>query len=95
MVFRFAHAAGEGAGLSAAVRGRILYAIHGEMAATPADFLVRRTGWMFFDAGKVRIEGKKITEYMADLLFLTEEEKARMFQELDHATSQAAGLQGG
>lgn len=95
VVFRFAHAAGGGAGLSAAVRGKVLYAIQGEMAATPADFLVRRTGWMFFDAGRVREEGKKITDYMAELLFLTAEEKARMLQELDHAISQAADLQGG
>lgn len=94
-VFRFAHAAGDGGGLSAAVRGRILYAIHGEMAATAADFLVRRTGWMFFDARRVRDEGKKVTDYMAELLFLTDEQKARMHQQLDHAISQAAGLQGG
>ncbi|KZE38122.1 glycerol-3-phosphate dehydrogenase [Bhargavaea cecembensis] len=95
VVFRFAHAAGGGAGLSAAVRGRILYAIHGEMAATPADFLVRRTGWMFFDADRVRAEGKKVTEYMAELLFLNQGEKARMLQDLDQAISQTAGLQGG
>ncbi|SDE17788.1 homodimeric glycerol 3-phosphate dehydrogenase (quinone) [Bhargavaea beijingensis] len=91
LVFRFAHTAGDGAGLSAAVRGRVLYAIHEEMAATPADFLVRRTGWLFFDAGRVREEGKKITDYMTELLFLSPEEKARMSEELDHAISEAAG----
>ncbi|SEI67523.1 homodimeric glycerol 3-phosphate dehydrogenase (quinone) [Bhargavaea ginsengi] len=95
LVFRFAHAAGDGAGLSATVRGRILYAIHAEMAATPADFLVRRTGWMFFDAGRVQEEGSKVAAYMADLLSLSSEEKVKMLDELDLAIGQTAGLQGG
>lgn len=63
-VFRFAHAAGEGDGLTAAERGRVLYAIHAEMAATPEDFLVRRTGWLFFDVERARAIGPQIAAYM-------------------------------
>ncbi|SIT66985.1 glycerol-3-phosphate dehydrogenase/oxidase [Edaphobacillus lindanitolerans] len=67
-VFKFAHAAGEGDGLSPADRGRILYSIHEEMAACPADFLVRRTGWMFFDVEKAKKIGGQTADYMNRML---------------------------
>ncbi|MET3576432.1 glycerol-3-phosphate dehydrogenase [Bhargavaea ullalensis] len=67
-VFKFAHAAGAGDGLSAADRGRILYSVHQEMAAVPADFLVRRSGWLFFDVEKARAVGPQAAAYMKRLL---------------------------
>nr|WP_271749937.1 FAD-dependent oxidoreductase [Cohnella sp. JJ-181] len=56
---------GEGGGLSDETYGMLTYAIEAEMAVKPADFLIRRTGALYFDfAGTLR-NRDAVIDYMA------------------------------
>lgn len=65
-------------GLYAALR----YSMEAEMAVTPADFLVRRSGALLFDIGTVRRHGTEVIGVMANLLGWTGEQSAAYEQEL-------------
>lgn len=58
----------EGYGLPVSLYAALLYAVEEEMAATPADFWVRRTGDLFFDIHKVRRWKEPVLACMRDML---------------------------
>ncbi|MFC4618525.1 glycerol-3-phosphate dehydrogenase/oxidase [Camelliibacillus cellulosilyticus] len=54
----------------------IVYAIEEEMAATPSDFFIRRTGALFFNIGWVRKWKESVIDYMATRLHWDDDTKA-------------------
>ena len=77
------------AGLPRDVYGMLMYAIEREMALTPADFWVRRTGDLYFDIARVRKWGDASVEAMARKLGYSPEEKRRAKAELDRLVREA------
>ncbi|MCM3636597.1 glycerol-3-phosphate dehydrogenase/oxidase [Sporosarcina luteola] len=59
------------------------YAIEEEMALTPADYFIRRTGAVLFDIDWVNKWKKEVIEYMAILIGWTVEEKEMHWGELE------------
>lgn len=55
------------------VHVQLLYAIHEEMALTPLDFFIRRTGALLFDIGWVQKWKAKVVDVMGRELFWTKE----------------------
>ena len=64
------------------LNAQLLYAIEEEMAYTPADFFIRRTGALLFDIETVLTHKEAVTEKMARLFGWTEKEKATHAAEL-------------
>lgn len=63
------------------------YAMEEEMAATPADFWVRRTGALFFRIEEVRQWKGAVAAYMSQVLQWTEEQASHYGEELDRLLS--------
>ncbi|MNM75050.1 Aerobic glycerol-3-phosphate dehydrogenase [compost metagenome] len=61
------------------------YALEAEMAMTPADFFVRRTGALMFDIAWVRRWKEPVTMEMTRYFGWSEEVKRRWMAELDRA----------
>ncbi|OCA84517.1 glycerol-3-phosphate dehydrogenase [Bacillus sp. FJAT-27225] len=64
---------------------RLIYAIEHEMAATPIDFLNRRTGAILFDIHSVHKWNEQVIAYMAEHFSWTEQEAARYKAEVETA----------
>ncbi|HET7521972.1 MAG TPA: FAD-dependent oxidoreductase [Bacillales bacterium] len=91
-LFAIIRTAGEEAqhyGLSKAVFAMIVYAIEEEMAATPSDFFIRRTGALFFDIDWVKRWKAPVMDYMAQRLHWTDEEKTSHEKELEQRITEA------
>jgi glycerol-3-phosphate dehydrogenase len=73
----------EAAGLAPAVMAALLYAMEQEMAMTPTDFFVRRTGALFFDIAWVRQWKEPVAAYMASYYGWSEEQARGLIAELD------------
>jgi glycerol-3-phosphate dehydrogenase len=71
------------AGLPVSVLAPLLYAIEQEMAATPADFFIRRTGALFFRIDWVRKWKEPVISFMAQRLGWTQEETLRYADDLE------------
>ncbi|WP_340399772.1 FAD-dependent oxidoreductase [Paenibacillus sp. FSL H8-0079] len=69
----------------------LCYAIEEEMAVTPSDFLVRRTGDLFFRIDEVRRYKAAVNSYMAGRLNWSEEQAVMHEQELDQLLLEASG----
>ncbi|OAX46081.1 glycerol-3-phosphate dehydrogenase/oxidase [Paenibacillus sp. AD87] len=67
------------------------YAIDEEMAVTPADFFVRRTGDLFFRIDEVRQYKAVVIQFMAERLDWREEQAIRFANELDQLLLEASG----
>lgn len=80
---------GSNCGLPPEVGVPLLYAVNEEMAATPVDFFIRRTGTLLFNISWVRTWKTLVVEYMAEYLDWTPEAKARYAEELDLALHEA------
>lgn len=78
-----------GGGLPFEVGAPLLYAINEEMAVTPVDFFVRRTGALLFNISWVREWKVPVIEYMAKYLNWTAEMKSRYTTELEMALQEA------
>ncbi|GKV55512.1 aerobic glycerol-3-phosphate dehydrogenase [Sporosarcina sp. NCCP-2222] len=84
VVYNYAHAMiAENSNLPAVLKAEILYAIHYEMAMTPSDFFIRRTGDLYFHIAKVKEYKDDVTDYMSRLLAYSNEEKTRYLRELE------------
>lgn len=81
--------AAETAGLPLDVYATLIYAIEEEMAATPADYWIRRTGDMFFAIDRVRQWKAGVIEVMAQRLNYSEDEKKQHAEELDRLIYEA------
>ncbi|WP_217593599.1 glycerol-3-phosphate dehydrogenase/oxidase [Cohnella sp. GbtcB17] len=75
--------AGVGADLSDEAYGMLAYAIEAEMAVKPVDFLIRRTGAMFFDIGWVRQNLTAVANCMADVIQYTEAQRSAYADEVE------------
>jgi len=69
---------------------RLWYAVEREMAVTPADFFVRRTGAMFFDIRWVRQWKDEAVRAMAAMLHYTDDQVRAYAQELDRLLAEAS-----
>ncbi len=78
-------------GLPRAEYAKVLYSIQNEMAATPADYFVRRTGDLYFDVGEVEKYKDGVISLMQDTLGWNEEVRARMTEALDLVLKNARG----
>jgi glycerol-3-phosphate dehydrogenase len=64
---------------------KLVYALHCEMAATPTDFFMRRTGDVLFNIHSVQMYKKPVIEFMADKLEWNETDKVKYTKELEIA----------
>jgi len=64
------------------VFAKLVYALDYEMAFTPADFFIRRTGALFFDLDFVKQHRKAVTNYMAKSLQWSKDQTTTFEQEL-------------
>jgi len=62
---------------------KIRYAIEAEMAVTPVDVLLRRTGLILFDIEEVRMNKTQAIQYMADYFQWSKEEKQKFTEDLE------------
>lgn len=60
----------------------LVYALDYEMAFTPADFFIRRTGSLFFDKARVEQQRVGVTNYMAKSLQWSKDQTVKYEQEL-------------
>ncbi|GGH30160.1 glycerol-3-phosphate dehydrogenase/oxidase [Paenibacillus segetis] len=67
----------------------LLYAINEEMAVTPVDFFVRRTGALLFNIAWVEKWKEPVIEYMANYLNWTAETRSKYTTELELALQEA------
>ena len=72
----------EDSSLPISIKLVLQYAIDYEMALTPADFFVRRTGSVFFDIDWVTKWKEGVIDYMARYMNWDEEEQKRYENEL-------------
>lgn len=77
--------------LPIAMKAEILYAIHHEMAMTPADFFIRRKGALYFAIKEVELYKEAVTNYMANLLSYSKLEKITFLDELNESIEEAKG----
>jgi len=61
----------------------LIYSIEEEMAVTPADFFVRRTGYLLFDIEVVKKHKDAVIAYMADTFKWNEQKKKRYEKQLN------------
>ncbi|WDQ33392.1 FAD-dependent oxidoreductase [Paenibacillus marchantiae] len=78
-------------GMSQELLLMLRYAIDEEMAVTPADFFVRRTGDLFFRIDEVRQYKAVVIQFMAERLDWREEQAIRFANELDQLLLEASG----
>ncbi|WP_309087148.1 FAD-dependent oxidoreductase [Domibacillus sp.] len=64
------------------LHAQLMYAIEEEMAYTPADFFIRRTGALLFDIQTVLMYKEQVINKMARLFGWSEEERAKHATEL-------------
>jgi glycerol-3-phosphate dehydrogenase len=74
---------GSSFGLSPVLASMLRYAIQYEMAATPSDFFIRRTGDLFFRIAEVRKWKEPVIRAMEAELGWSEEQRIRYGEELD------------
>ena len=65
------------------------YAVKHEMAMTPVDFFMRRTGTIFFDINWVQTWKQDVIDYMAEIFEWTHERKMKMAEELELRIAEA------
>ncbi|GLV14014.1 aerobic glycerol-3-phosphate dehydrogenase [Alicyclobacillus hesperidum] len=82
------------AGLSLEVYGALEYALAYEMAMTPSDFMIRRTGALYFDIDWVRRWQDPVVRYMARALDWTEREMERHAADLARYIHEATTVEG-
>ncbi|MGG4168081.1 glycerol-3-phosphate dehydrogenase/oxidase [Rossellomorea vietnamensis] len=68
---------------------QLIYAIQEEMAATPVDFFIRRTGALFFDREWVEKWKEPVIEMMSKLLNWTSEQKDKYTSDLNNELKNA------
>ena len=69
--------------LPLSILAQIYYAVHEEMAYSPVDFLVRRTGMLYFDIQHFNEYKEEIVNVMKQLLQYSDEETITFKNQLD------------
>lgn len=70
-------------GMPAELFAEVVYAVEHEMAVTPADFFIRRTGALYFNIAWVQRWKSSVIEAMGDLLGYTDEQRREYEAELE------------
>ncbi len=65
------------------IRAQMHYAIHHEMCMSISDFVIRRTGMLYFDIASVKMWKNKMETYMQQLLTLDNNLQTRFLAELN------------
>jgi glycerol-3-phosphate dehydrogenase len=81
-------------GLTLGVFVQLVYSLEQEMAVTPVDFFIRRTGALFFDIQWVEKWKQSVTDMMANELNWSEEEKNSYQIELETKLNDAVNPNG-
>ncbi|BCU52194.1 glycerol-3-phosphate dehydrogenase [Staphylococcus auricularis] len=79
----------QSSGLPLDMYTELVYAIRYEMVYKPTDFLVRRTGKLYFNISDVLKYKNDVVKVMAQLLGYTDAQKEAYMQELDKAIDEA------
>ncbi|MFC5604353.1 glycerol-3-phosphate dehydrogenase/oxidase [Sporosarcina koreensis] len=82
-VIRYADQVLDETDLPLSIKLTLHYAINEEMALTPADYFIRRTGAVLFDIDWVNKWKHEVVEYMAGLMGWSPEEKEKHWGELE------------
>lgn len=77
-------------GLPLELYASLLYAVEHEMAATPSDFWIRRTGDLYFDIRRVRRWSDAVLEAMAARLHYSDDRKRQCETDLQRALGAAS-----
>lgn len=75
--------------LPLALLAQIYYAVHEEMAYSPVDFLVRRTGMLYFDIQHFNEYKEEIVNVMKRLLHYSDEETIAFNKQLETLSNEA------
>ncbi|MBS4204836.1 FAD-dependent oxidoreductase [Bacillus sp. FJAT-49754] len=76
-------------GLPLSVKLMLHYAINYEMALTPVDFFMRRSGAIFFDINWVQTWQKEAIDYMGAIMNWTPEQKEKLTEDLETRIQEA------
>lgn len=76
-------------GLPLVILAQIYYAVHEEMAYSPVDFLVRRTGMLYFDIQHFYEYKEEIVNVMKQLLHYSDEQSIAFNKQLDTLFNEA------
>lgn len=77
------------------LRAELIYSIEHEMTAAAEDFLMRRTGWVWFERETAERMIAPVLQIMGELLDWDEEERSRQWRLLEDQLQMAWGLGGG
>ncbi|UII58328.1 glycerol-3-phosphate dehydrogenase/oxidase (plasmid) [Cytobacillus spongiae] len=91
-IFKLAHAYSGTSGersVPAYLYAQLIYSIQEEMAATPVDFFMRRTGALFFDREWVEKWKEPVIMIMSKLLNWTQEQEQQYRADLNHELESA------
>ncbi|GAA3732429.1 glycerol-3-phosphate dehydrogenase/oxidase [Salinicoccus jeotgali] len=73
------------------VHAQVIYSIQHEMANTPLDYFVRRTGDLYFEIAQVDKYKDGVIELMADILDYDEDRKKKYAEDLEQACREVRG----
>ena len=89
-VFEYAHIlSAVSSPLPLGLLAQVYYAVHREMAYSPVDFLVRRTGMLYFHIDHFKLYKDDVLQVMKQLLNYSEEETASFRKQLDEIQEDA------
>ncbi|QHT69464.1 glycerol-3-phosphate dehydrogenase/oxidase [Rhodocytophaga rosea] len=88
---RVASSESKTSGLPAVLLAQLLYSMEEEMAATPTDFFIRRTGALYFNIQWVQQWQQAVIHYMADYFHWDDPTTARHQQTLQNRIREAKG----
>ncbi|ANS77379.1 glycerol-3-phosphate dehydrogenase [Paenibacillus yonginensis] len=77
-------------GLPLAAAARLAYAVEREMAVKPEDFLIRRTGWLFFNISEARRMKEAVIAAMAERLGWSTDQKLAYAEQMNQYLREAA-----
>ncbi|RUS47411.1 glycerol-3-phosphate dehydrogenase/oxidase [Cohnella sp. AR92] len=77
-------------GLPLRIAAELWYAMDEEMAVRPQDFLIRRTGWLFFDIASVRQWSRPIIGAMAERAGWTDDRRGLYAEEMERLAREAS-----
>ncbi|HWK22327.1 MAG TPA: glycerol-3-phosphate dehydrogenase/oxidase [Ureibacillus sp.] len=89
-VFRYVRAVNDGdLNIPLSLYGELLYAIYHEMVMTPCDFLIRRTGYLYFNIALVEQYKDAMIEIMGNILGYSESETVFYRMQLEQFIDEA------
>ncbi|MFF2753936.1 glycerol-3-phosphate dehydrogenase/oxidase [Psychrobacillus sp. NPDC058041] len=90
-IFKYAHLlkTTSDSSLPLSLLAQIYYAVHDEMAYSPVDFLVRRTGMLYFNIEQYKTYKDEVLQVMNNLLNYSEQETVKYQSQLDKLLMQA------